>query len=115
LPINDVTSLSISKSGRVYAGTKMGVALLDGNTWNRVQVGTLITPSIYRLLNTGDSLWVGTDTDGLWGLANNTWKHYDPNTVGNGILGFGKDSRDSIYRLDKFGRVARWTGSNWNV
>jgi hypothetical protein len=111
---NNVRSLSISKSGRLYAGTLSGLSLFQNNSWQTVPVGNISSPSIYNVWHTGDSLWLGTEYNGLWGFTNNVWKNYDPNTSGNGIVGFGKDSRDSIYRLDKFGDFDRWTGTGWN-
>jgi hypothetical protein len=113
LPTNNVLSLSVNDSSTVYAGTLGGLAAFKNNTWTKLYVGPMPTPEILGVWTDSNRLWVGTEYSGLWGLANNVWKHYDPNTSGNGIIGFGIDSKDSIFRLDKFENFDVWIGNGW--
>src|SRR4051812_15032256 len=87
LPSNNVTSLAVNDSGKVYAGTLSGLAAFHNNTWQKINVGSMANPEIRRVWTNSDSLWIGTEFSGLWGYANNAWKNYDPNTSGNGIVG----------------------------
>ena len=112
LASNDVPSLAIGDSGKVYAGTLAGLSVYQNGTWKKLAVGNNDL-RLRRVWAYPGSVWAGTEYNGLWGYKNNTWKNYDPNTAGNGIIGFGIDSRDSMYRLDKFGKFDLWNGNGW--
>lgn len=110
---DNVKALAKDNKNKVYAGTIGGLSSYNNGIWQQLNVGNVSGRSIFGVSASSDSLWVGTEFNGLWGYFNNTWKNYDPNSSGNGIVGFGKDSRDSIYRLDKFGTFALWNGTAW--
>ena len=114
LPSNNITSLAINDLGKLYAGTLSGLAAYYNNVWQKVNLGNMTSTQIRRVWTDSASLWIGTEYNGLWGYTNNAWKNYDPYTSGNGIVGFGIDSRDSIYRLDKFGDFDLWASNDWS-
>jgi len=113
LPTNNVLSLSVNDSAIVYAATTWGLGKFRDGIWTKVPVGPNPNAELLRVYTDTDSLWVGTEFDGLWGFTNNTWTHYDQNTAGNGIVGIGTDSKDSLFRLDKFGDFDVWNGTGW--
>src|SRR4030095_9442256 len=77
LPSNNVLSLSVNDSAIVYAGTISGLGKFKNNIWTKVNVGPYQSPAILRVHTDSNRLFVGTETDGLWGLTNSTWIHYD--------------------------------------
>jgi hypothetical protein len=113
LPSNNILSLSVNDSAIVYAGTISGLGKFKNNIWTKVNVGPYQSPAILRVHTDSNKVFVGTETDGLWGLTNSTWTHYDAFTSGNGVPGIGIDSKDSLFRLDKFGDFDVWNGSGW--
>jgi hypothetical protein len=113
LPSLNVKSLALGDSGKIYAGTGSGLGYYRDNSWKTLAVGTISNPAFLNVWTTKKRIWAGTEFDGLWQYAAGSWKHYDQNTAGNGIVGFGVDSRDSIFRLDKFGDFSTWTGNQW--
>lgn len=112
LPTNNILSFAVSDSGKVYIASRSGLVAFDGNTWQRMNIGTMFDPELLRVWTDRDSLWVGTQYGGLWGYADGIWKDYDPNLFGNGMVGFGIDSRDSVYCLSSSGDFQRWNGTD---
>jgi ligand-binding sensor domain-containing protein len=112
IPSNNVRSLALDNKKQLWAGTTNGIGKFSNNIWTRLLVNNLYD-EILNIWITGDSLWIGTEYDGLWRFSDNRWTHYDPNSFGNGILGFAVGDNDTIFRLDKFGEFDKWSGNSW--
>lgn len=112
IPSNNASSLALDKKGQLWVGTTNGIGRFSNNLWTKLLVNNYID-EILNVWVTGDSIWIGTEYNGLWRFSNNTWTNYDPNTIGNGIIGFAIGRNDTIFRLDKFGSFDKWTGSSW--
>lgn len=112
IPSDNVRSLALDNNGQLWIGTTNGIGRFSNNLWTKLLVGNYID-EILNVWSTSDSIWIGTEYNGLWRFSNNKWTNYDPNTSGNGILGFTVGRNDTIFRLDKFGGFDKWSGSSW--
>lgn len=115
LPSNNVTGLSISENGKIWISTTYGIASFDEEIQAYKLNGTGFGDNILNIWTTPeDNIWVGTEYRGLWGFDGvNSWGHYHTNSSGNGIIGFGIDSNDTIWILDKFGDFEKWNDGYW--
>lgn len=114
LPSNNVLSLVVDQGNRVWAGTTFGLAYYSGDQWTSTLVGHMQGTAINKVWSTTDTLWVGTRSNGLWaydGVSN--WKHFHPNIAGNGIVGFGKDSQNTVWILDSSGSFDKRVAGSW--
>src|SRR3712207_6694344 len=96
IPSQNVTSIALDSSGKIWIGSQSGLAAFEGNQWKSYNLNnsSYNWDEISKVWTTKDSIWVGTEYNGLWGFNGvNKWTHYDPNSSGNGIVGFGKDSK----------------------
>ncbi|TDR41122.1 diguanylate cyclase (GGDEF)-like protein [Tahibacter aquaticus] len=69
LPQNTVHALAQDSAGYVYAGTEDGLAQFDGRQWRRIALPERagVRPYVMHLVASGDgSLWIGSDSVGLW-------------------------------------------------
>jgi Secretion system C-terminal sorting domain/Two component regulator propeller len=110
IPSNDVTSITLDSKKQLWIGTTDGIGKYSNEQWSSVKD---FNGGLLKIWSTGDSIWTGTEFDGLWMFSNNQWLDYDPNSIGNGILGFAIGKNDTIFRLDKFENFEKWSGNSW--
>ncbi|MCC9169014.1 FG-GAP-like repeat-containing protein [Pontibacter harenae] len=115
LPSSNVTSIAIDSEDKIWISTLSGIAAFENNLWKTYGLNNSSGgEEILNVWATGQSIWVGTEYRGLWEFdGSSNWKNYHPNSSGNGIVGFGQDSKGTVWILDKFGSFDKWTGSSW--
>ncbi|RYF95065.1 MAG: hypothetical protein EOO02_23345, partial [Chitinophagaceae bacterium] len=113
LPSLKVNSLATDKAGAVYAATDIGLAKFQNNVWSIVSVNGISNRNIFRVWTHKDGLWVSVFNEGLFSFIQNSWTKYEPTPPGLTAVGFGIDSRDSLFRLDDFGAISVKRPDGW--
>lgn len=74
LPQNAVSAIVAGPDGRIWAGTKDGLAVYDGRSWTSVPLPRSLIASVRSLEATSDgSIWVGTEGSGVARYRNGGW------------------------------------------
>ncbi|MDP2874744.1 MAG: two-component regulator propeller domain-containing protein, partial [Holophaga sp.] len=78
LPDASVYTLTLDRTGRLWAGTKEGAAYLKGRAWHTLRMPGGFSSNYVRaiLATRDDSLWFGTQDGGLWRLNQGNWTHF---------------------------------------
>ncbi|HEU4664833.1 MAG TPA: two-component regulator propeller domain-containing protein, partial [Dokdonella sp.] len=97
VPRNWVTALAQDRDGFVYAGTEEGLARYDGRRWIEVPFpsgAATRPPYVTALAATADgTLWVGTDTAGLYAYRDGRLERRALATASGGVTCLQADAR----------------------
>ncbi|RLD27989.1 MAG: hypothetical protein DRI75_08125 [Bacteroidetes bacterium] len=97
-----VTALHCDKAGNIWVGTKTGVAVYDGITWETFSnVSNSPAELVASIISdTQGNVWIGAE-DGVFKYDGLTWQHFTTKDglLGNETLMIRMDSRNTIFAI----------------
>ena len=85
-----------------FGGTGLGLKHFTGETWQRVAIGSFRGESVgsgQLFIDSNNSLWVGTDSKGIYRIRGGAVEHFDTSDglSGDGVQAFFEDAEHNLW------------------
>ncbi len=117
LPSDSVTAIIQTSDGFIWVGTDAGLVRFDGVKFTPIHLigSTTNNPHITALCeDLGGHLWIGTQQNGLFELAEGETRHFTKNQglLDDGLTSLAADTHGWVWIGSKFG-LNLWDGKNF--
>ena len=118
LPSDSVTAIAQTRDGFLWVGTTAGLVWFDGVKFTGIKLGSSASNNPVRVTalceDSGGRLWIGTQQDGLFELAQGRMQHYAraQGLLDDNVTSLAADSRGQVWIGSKAG-LNLWTGQQF--